>query len=131
MVDAFGFGPDVSVTLPADVWGLACELGDGSAAAGIELALRQVCAQRNRTIASEFQRDAVAVLRVCLLNGPAPVKIIIEAARNAGISVATLKKVKRKHGVIVTRRGGFGAKGEWYWAWPEISGRPMRGMSLA
>jgi hypothetical protein len=49
---------------------------------------------------------------------PLPARLVLNAARDAGISQRTLKRAKRKEGVRTTRRG-FGAGSTWLWSLPE------------
>ncbi len=61
--------------------------------------------------------DARDFLRDYLANGPEPVKAIKTAARNAGVSDATLQRAKRALGVQAIK-AGFGSEGHWTWALP-------------
>jgi hypothetical protein len=63
--------------------------------------------------------DARTFLRSTLAGpDPLPARLVLNAARDAGISQRTLKRAKRKEGVRTTRRG-FGAGSTWLWSLPE------------
>jgi putative DNA primase/helicase len=62
--------------------------------------------------------DARTFLRSTLAGpDPLPARLVLNAARDAGISQRTLKRAKRKEGVRTTRRG-FGAGSTWLWSLP-------------
>jgi putative DNA primase/helicase len=73
--------------------------------------------------------DARTFLRSTLAGpDPLPARLVLNAARDAGISQRTLKRAKRKEGVRTTRRG-FGAGSTWLWSLPEagVEGEQMEG----
>jgi hypothetical protein len=73
--------------------------------------------------------DARTFLRSTLAGpDPLPARLVLNAARDAGISQRTLKRAKRKEGVRTTRRG-FGAGSTWLWSLPEAGaeGEQMEG----
>jgi AAA domain len=63
--------------------------------------------------------EARAFLRSALGGSePLPARLVLHAAREAGISQRTLKRAKRREGVRATRQG-FGAGSTWLWSLPE------------
>jgi hypothetical protein len=63
--------------------------------------------------------DARFFLRTTLAGAePIPARVVIHAARDAGISQRTLKRAKRREGIRTTRHG-FGAGSTWLWSLPE------------
>jgi hypothetical protein len=50
-----------------------------------------------------------------------PARLVINLARDAGISLRTLKRAKCTQGVRTVRRG-FGAGSSWFWSLPEPAG---------
>jgi hypothetical protein len=70
--------------------------------------------------------DARTFLRSTLAGpDPLPARLVLNAARDAGISQRTLKRAKRKEGVRTTRRG-FGAGSTWLWSLPEAGAESER-----
>ncbi len=68
--------------------------------------------------------EARAFLRDYLETGPQPVKALKAAARDAGVSDATLQRAKRALGVRAVK-AGFGGDGHWTWALPtKVSNAP-------
>ena len=64
--------------------------------------------------------DARAFLRATLAGGePLPSREILQAARDAGVSLRTLRRARRKEGVRASRRG-FGTGSTWLWALPAL-----------
>jgi DNA repair protein RadA/Sms len=61
--------------------------------------------------AREFLESTLASLE------PVPTRVVLAAARDAGIAERTLKRAKRRLGVRAQRRG-FGAGSTWLWALP-------------
>jgi hypothetical protein len=59
--------------------------------------------------------EAVEFLRAELEDGPRPAKDIKSAARDAGISEATLRRAKAEIGVDAERVGGVAGQGHWEW----------------
>lgn len=62
--------------------------------------------------------EAVAFLREALAAGPRPAQALLAEARQAGISVAALRRAKKAAGVQVRRESAQGAargKGRWLW----------------
>lgn len=59
--------------------------------------------------------EAVDFLRAELEDGPRPAKDIKAAARDAGISEATLRRAKAEIGVDAERVGGVASQGHWEW----------------
>jgi putative DNA primase/helicase len=65
--------------------------------------------------------DAEDFLMAVLSEAPATFEDIEAEARNAGISIATLRRAKDSLGVKA-RKSGFGKSGLWYWCLPEHIG---------
>jgi hypothetical protein len=97
--------------LPAFAWG-----GTSRLTAGDLLASAAPADEANA------EDDARTFLRTTL-GGPEPLpaRLVLNAARDAGISQRTLKRAKRREGVRTTRRG-FGAGSTWLWSLPEREG---------
>lgn len=63
--------------------------------------------------------DAKEVLRDILASGSVPAKDVQRAAREAGVSDATLRRAKDAIGVAARKVGRPGEPGRWEWALPE------------
>jgi hypothetical protein len=61
------------------------------------------------------QEDARAFLLDALASGPVAAKELLTAAREAGISERTLRRVKSQE-QIEAKRTGYGNRGEWVWS---------------
>ncbi len=108
----------------ADDWLASCDEADSDA---IELAVIDTePAQPTQALAVEIEsgqdrqvaierREAEQWLRELLGAGPVPAKQIIDAARNHGLSQATLQQAKEGLG-IVSSREGFGKDARWIWS---------------
>lgn len=59
--------------------------------------------------------EAKAFLRQQLAAGPQAARVILKAARAAGIATRTLHRAKDALGVRPERSGGYGAHGKWTW----------------
>jgi len=62
--------------------------------------------------------EADAFLAELLAEGPVRATEAFKGADAHGISRRTLKRAKRRLGVITTRKGGPGDRGVWYWSLP-------------
>jgi hypothetical protein len=94
---------------PIDTSRLLC-LGESEARADELLAAVTTGEERTeRDEATEF-------LRAELEGGPRPAKEVKSAARDAGISDATLRRAKTQLRVVSERVGGAGADGHWEWS---------------
>lgn len=59
--------------------------------------------------------EAQAFLRHQLAAGPQPARVVLKAAKSAGIATRTLHRAKDALGVRPERTGGYGAHGQWIW----------------
>jgi RecA-family ATPase len=59
--------------------------------------------------------DAAGFLREALREGERPAEDVLREARKAGVAEATLKRAKKRVGVLV-RKEGFGSAGRWLWS---------------
>jgi hypothetical protein len=57
--------------------------------------------------------EAMAFLCQHLAAGPQPARVLLKAARTAGIAERTLHRAKDALGVRPERSGGYGAHGQW------------------
>jgi putative DNA primase/helicase len=78
----------------------------------IELPKDKPTATPKRDMATEFLREVLA-------KGPVPVKWIENAAKQAGLSLRTVKRAVADLGIIASRIGGFAGDGEWQWRFPD------------
>jgi putative DNA primase/helicase len=78
----------------------------------IELPKDEPTAAPKRNMAADF-------LRELLKQRPMPVKWIENAAKQAGLSWATVRRAAGDIGVIASRVGGIASKGEWQWQLPD------------
>lgn len=76
------------------------------------------------------QEEAKAFLRQHLAAGPQPARVLLKAARAAGIATRTLHRAKDALGVRPERSGGYGAHGQWTWYPPE-AGRSATSPSVS
>lgn len=67
--------------------------------------------------------EAEHFLRELLADGPVSAKDVPKAARDAGLSWATVRRAKDELG-IRPRREGFGDSGKWLWSLPKDAHRP-------
>ena len=77
----------------------------------------------DRLLAAQGSKPASAVeaasqfLEGCLADGERAADEVVQLAKGAGISVATLRRAKDVLSVVV-RRDGFGKTGRWFWSLP-------------
>ena len=57
----------------------------------------------------------MALLHQRLAAGPQPARVLLKAAKAAGIAERTLHRAKDLLGVTTERSGGYGAHGQWGW----------------
>ena len=72
------------------------------------------------------QEDACTLLRQVLAAGPRPAAEVVQIARQRGVALITLRRARRRAGVLTFRRG-FGPKACYLWKLPQTANSRKEG----